>query len=158
MLMITPLKKVHLYELYKEPILFDANIFMVGIEKRSIDDNCSFDNMKKLYILPLFEKFQCIYIHEEVYKELDVESKRFIDSYIGKNVTIVGENGLYGKDPLYTTIFQNISNHELVNYTRGNSNNKALRSVYKKYCADVIRRHRLPGTLKEYIEKSRGYI
>lgn len=57
MLMITPFKKVHLYELYKEPILFDANIFMVGIEKRSIDDNCSFDNMKKLYILPLFEKF-----------------------------------------------------------------------------------------------------
>ena len=221
MLMITPLKKVHLYELYKEPILFDANIFMVGIEKRSIDDNCSFDNMKKLYILPLFEKFQCIYIHQEVYKELDIESKRFIDSYIGKNVTIVGENGLYGKDPLYTTIFQNISNHELVNYTRGNSkdrgevyslayaayhnfnyfcskeimvdnvareledlkhvniitfdivilnacvyynelrdnsNNRALRSVYKKYCADVIRRHRLPGTLKEYIEKSRDYI
>ena len=219
--MITPLKKTALRDLLNKPILFDANIFMVGISDRVSDKNCSFENMKKLYIVPLFESFTNIYIHEEVYKELDDESRTFVDTYTGKNVTIVNEGNLYGRDPQYTTIFNNIAGHELVNYVRGrskdcgevyslayaayynmnyfcskeimvdnvaheledlkdvdiitfdvillsayvyyakksdNSNSKGLKSMYKWYCADVIKRHRLPPTLGEYIKASQDYL
>ena len=219
--MITPLKKTALHDLLNKPILFDANIFMVGISNRISDKNCSFENMKQLYIKPLFESYTDIYIHEEVYKELDVDSRAFTDTYKGKNVTIVGEGGLYGKDPKYTTVFNNIARHELVNYARGQSKNrgevyslayaayhnmnyfcskeimvdnvarelgdlkdidiitfdiillsayvyyakrndrtncKGLKSIYKKYCADVIKRHGLPATLGEYIKESQDYL
>lgn len=219
--MITPLKKTVLHKLLDKPILFDANIFMVGISERASDKNCSFENMKKLYIEPLFESFTDIYIHEKVYQELDDESRAFVDSYMGKNVQVVSEGDLYGLDPRYTTIFNNIAGHELVRYTRGrakdcgevyslayaayhkmnyfcskeimvdyvaqeledlkdvdiitfdiillsayvyyahrndNSNGKALKSMYKKYCVDVIQRHGLPSTLSEYIRASQEYL
>lgn len=128
--MITPLKKTALHDLLNKPILFDANIFMVGISDRMSDKNCSFENMKKLYIKPLFESFTDIYIHEEVYKELDDDARTFVDTYKGKNV-----------------IMQN-----------DNSNSKGLKSIYKKYCADVIKRHGLPTTLGEYIRASQDYL
>lgn len=219
--MYTPLKKTALHDLIKKPILFDANIFMVGISERNSDKKYSFENMKQLYITPLFESFTDIYIHEEVYKELDDEARRFVDGYKGKNVTVVGEGGLYGRDPKYTVIFNNIASHELVNYKRGSSkdrgevyslayaayydmnyfcskeimvdnvakeledlkdvdiitfdiiilqafvyyaqkndksNSKGLKSIYKKYCADVIKRHGLPATLSEYIKESQDYL
>lgn len=219
--MMTPLKRTALHDLLNKPILFDANIFMVGIEDRTSNSNCSFENMKQLYIQPLFESFTCIYIHNEVYKELDDESRAFMNTYIGKTVTIVDEEGLYGKDPKYTTIFNNIARHELVNYERGRakdrgevyslayatyhnmnyfcskeimvdivayeledlkevdivtfdiivlaayiyyakqndkSKSKGLKAIYKRYCADVIKRHRLPKTLSEYIMKSKDYL
>ena len=219
--MITPLKKTALRDLVNKPILFDANIFMVGISERTSDKNCCFENMKKLYIKPLFESFTDIYIHEEVYKELDEEAREFLETYIGKNVTIVKEGNLYGTDPQYTTIFNNIAKHELVKYERGRSKDrgevyslayaayhnmnyfcskeimvdnvareleelkdvdiitfdiillqeyvyyvyqndksisKGLKSIYKKYCADVIKRHRLPATLSEYIKASKDYL
>lgn len=219
--MITPLKKTALHDLLNKPILFDANIFMVGIPERVSDPNCSFENMKQLYIKPLFESFTDIYIHEEVYKELDEDARAFVDMYKDKNVTIVKEDGLYGTDPQYTTIFNNIAKHELVQYERGrskdrgevyslayaayhnmnyfcskeimvdnvareledlkdvdiitfdiillqayvyyaqqndNSNSKGLKSIYKKYCADVIKRHRLPATLGEYIRECQDYL
>ncbi len=219
--MYTPLKKTALHDLLNKPILFDANIFMVGIEDRLADNNCSFENMKNLYLLPLLESFTDIYIHEEVYNELDDESKHFINGYIGKNVTIAKEDNLYGRDPKYTTIFNNIANHELIQYTRGTSKdrgevysmayaafynmnyfcskeimvdnvaqeledleqvdiitfdiillqacvyyagkenstyNKALKSIYKRFCADVIRRHHLPKTLAEYIKANKEYL
>ena len=35
--MFTPLKKTALHELLNKPILFDANIFMVGISERTSD-------------------------------------------------------------------------------------------------------------------------
>lgn len=35
--MFTPLKKTALHDLLNEPILFDANIFMVGISDRNSD-------------------------------------------------------------------------------------------------------------------------
>ena len=219
--MYTPLKKTALHDLLNKPILFDANIFMVGISERTSDKNSSFENMKQLYIIPLFESFTDIYIHEEVYKELDDESRKVVDGYKGKTVTIVGEGDLYGKDPKYTVIFNNIARHELVNYQRGRSkdrgevyslayaayhninyfcskeimvdnvareledlknidiitfdiiilqafiyyaqqndksNSKGLKAIYKKYCADVIKRHRLPTTLSEYIKASQEYM
>ena len=219
--MKTPLKITALHDLLNEPVLFDANIFMVGIENRGSDKNCSFDNMKKLYIEPLFKSFTNILIHEQVYNELDHEARAYVDSYVGKSVTIVTENGLYGVDPIYTTIFNNISSHNLVRYNKGNSkdrgevyslayaafhginyfcskeimfdnvahdlpdlgnvsiitfdivllqaylyhidrndttNNKALKSIYKRYCQDVIKRHGLPKTLNEYTKCSIPYI
>lgn len=219
--MITPLKKTALHDLLNKPVLFDANIFMVGISDRFSDKNCSFENMKNLYIKPLVESFTDIYIHEMVYIELDDESKAFVDTYIGENVKIVSAGDLHGKDPKYTTIFNNIAKHELVNYKDGNSkdrgevyslayaayynmnyfcskeimvdivageledlkdvdiitfdiillsvymyyakqndnsNSKGLKSMYKKYCADVIKRHGLPSTLGEYIKASQDYL
>ncbi len=219
--MITPLSRISLHDLLETPVLFDANIFMVGIDKRHSDNNYSFAAMKENFIKPLFESFKKVYIHEEVYKELDAEAQGFLESYIGKNVTVVGENNLYGKDPYYTTIFNNIANHELVQYSRGKSknrgevyslayavyhnmnyfcskeimvdnvahelqelrdveiitfdvvllnayifhnahndtsHNKALRAIYKRYCADVIKRHKLPSTLSEYIRESVCYL
>lgn len=219
--MISPLQSISLTKLLQQPILFDANIFMVGIENRMSDPNCSFDNMKELYMIPIFESFQQILIHEKVYNELDADSRKLIDQYIGKNVSIVSEDNLYGRDPVYTTIFNDISTHERVMYFRGNSKdcgevyslayaafhkvnyfsskevmvdqiaddlkvlqdveiitfdiivllayvyymlkednskNKALKSIYKRYCEDVIKRHKLPRTLKEYFLESVDYI
>lgn len=219
--MITPLKKTALHDLMNKPILFDANIFMVGIEDRVSNNNCSFENMKQLYIRPLFESFTDIYIHKEVYEELDEELRVFVDTYREINVTIVEENGLYGNDPKYTTIFNKIACHELVSYERGRSKDrgevfslayaayhnmnyfcskeimvdnvaheledlkdidiitfdivilvayvyyakkndktksKALKSIYKRYCADVIKRHGLPKTLGDYIDASKRYL
>lgn len=210
-----------MHDLLNKPILFDANIFMVGISDRISDKNCSFESMEQLYIRPLFESFTDIYIHNEVYRELDEDAKCFVDTYKGKNVTIVDESGLYGTDPRYTTIFNNIANHELVKYVRGYSKNrgevyslayaayhnmnyfcskeimvdnvareledlkdvdiitfdvillvsfvyyakqgdkshsKGLKAAYKKYCADVIRRHGLPGTFGEYIKASKALL
>jgi len=201
--------------------MFDANIFMVGIQDRMSDPSCSFENIKKLFLIPIFDSFSQIIIHETVYDELDREAKDFVTQYIGKNTFIVKEEGLYGKDPLYTTIFNDISQHERVHYVRGTSkdrgevyslayasynqinyfsskeimvddiandlpvlekidiitfdvivllsylyymkkkdtsNNKALKSAYKRYCEDVIKRHRLPSTLSEYVKASIDYI
>lgn len=219
--MISPLKKISLANLCQKPIMFDANIFMIGINDRSSDPNCSFENIKSLFLIPVFESFSNIIIHEMVYNELDEITKAFVKKYIGKNVEIVDEGDLYGTDPQYTTIFNDISQHERVRYIRGNSkdrgevyslayaafyninyfsskeimvddiacdlavlenidiitfdvivllaylyymlkgntgNNKALKSAYKKYCEDVIKRHKLPGTLVEYVKASSQYI
>ena len=219
--MKTPHKEIALHDLFNKPILFDANIFMVGISDRISDKHSSFENMVNIYIRPLFDSFTDIYIHEEVYKELDSEAEAFINQYLGKNVTLVNEGNLYGVDPKYTTIFNNIANHELVNYDRGqradrgevysmayaayhNINyfcskeimvdnvaedledlkdihiitfdiivltayvyyakrqdktyTKGLKAIYKKHCADVIKRHKLPATLGEYIKASQNYL
>lgn len=89
--MVTPLKKTALHDLFHKPVLFDANIFMVGIEERNSDLRYSFENMKQLYIQPLFESFTDIYIHDEVYKELDEDAKGFVDTYIGKTRAFQGQ-------------------------------------------------------------------
>ena len=107
--MKSALQKIPLKLLIRQPVMFDANIFMVGIENRLSDSNCSFENMYEVYLKPLFECFQQILIHEMVYNELDEDTKRLVDSYKGKNVTIVDEGDLYGKDPQYTTIFNAIA-------------------------------------------------
>lgn len=218
--MFTPLYNISLKTLCEKPIMFDANILMIGVEKRVNDPDFSFENIKQLYLIPLFESFRDIKIHEMVYKEIDEECRQFVDTYRYK-ITIVTEEGLYGKDPQYTTIFNNISNDKRVQYDRRNSkdkgevyslayaafhginyfsskdimvkdiandlddlkevqiitfdvivllaylyhntkdnssHNKALKSIYKRYCEDVIKRHKLPPTLREYIEACIKYI
>ena len=52
--MKSALQKIPLKLLIRQPVMFDANIFMVGIENRSSDSNCSFENMYKVYLKPLF--------------------------------------------------------------------------------------------------------
>lgn len=219
--MTSPLEKISLKSLCRQPIMFDANIFMIGIENRVSDPNCSFENIKKLFLIPIFESFHQIIIHGAVFDELDEAAKEFVKPYIGKNVAIVDEGGLYGRDPLYTTVFNEIACHERVRYTRGSSknkgevyslayascnginyfsskeimvddiakdipaleqidiitfdvivllsyvyymkkkdtsNNKALKSAYKRYCEDVIKRHKLPATLSEYVIASKRYL
>ena len=219
--MISPLENISLKNLLQQPIMFDANIFMVGINDRGSDPNCSFDNIKELFMIPIFESFSQIIIHKKVYNELDDEARGFVDLYNGKNVMIVDEGDLYAKDPQYTTIFNQISEHDRVQYRRGDSHdqgevyslayasfhkinyfsskeimvdqiakdlevlkdveiitfdvivllsylfymekndtskNKAFKSVYKRYCEDVIKRHHLPKTLSEYVKASSAYI
>lgn len=217
--MYTPLDKITLKELIEKPIMVDANILMVGIENRGRDPNCSFTEMRDLYLIPFFESFKEVIIHKAVYDELDSECKHFIDRCT--NVVIVECDNLYGVDPLYTTIFNNIAQHERIAYKIGSSKdrgevyslayaafnkinyfsskeikvddivniipdledisvitfdvivllayiyhnsgyvtkyNKALKSVYKRYCEDVIKRHKLPPKLSEYFTASMKYI
>ncbi|MCI8417882.1 MAG: hypothetical protein HFI33_10405 [Lachnospiraceae bacterium] len=209
--MYTPLQKISLRRLLKEPIMLDANILMVGIDKRGTDPNCSFENMKSVYMIPLLESFRDIRIHRMVYDELDVQSRDLVDKY--SSVMIVNEEKQYLQDPQYITIFNHIADHERIRYSRGSSKdrgevyslayaayhginyfsskeimvdeiardledlkdvdiitfdvivllafvyhmsrgdtskNKALKSIYKRFCEDVIKRHHLPPTLREY--------
>lgn len=106
------------------PILLDACVLMVGINKQNTDANYSFENMKRTYLKSLFDYFEDIKIHEIVFSELDNARRDFIKAYVGKNVEIVGEGGLYGKDPIYTGVFNSIAAHDLFNYRRGESRNK----------------------------------
>ncbi len=215
--MITPLSKISIESMCGNKVMFDANIFMVGVTKRYSDPNFSFENMKNLYLLPLMEMFKDIIIHETVFEELDPESKEFLRSYIGDKVCIVSEGNLYDTDPQYNELFNKICNNELVNYDRretknkgeiyslayaiyhgidyfstkdamvdnvvndmselqsikvitfdiivliayiyhnlhGNKGlNKALKSIYKSQCEDVIKRRKLPQTLVMYVEET----
>ncbi|MCI5883518.1 MAG: hypothetical protein MRZ84_05765 [Eubacterium sp.] len=173
--MVTPLKKTALHELISKPVLFDANIFMVGISERISDERYSFENMKQLYIIPLFESFTNIYIHEEVYKELDDKNRTFVDMYKEKNVSIVGEDDFFCSKEIMVDIvagelndlkdvdiitFDVILLQAYVYYAKQNNstNSKGLKAIYKKYCADVIKRHGLPKTLGEYIKASQRYL
>lgn len=105
-----------------QPILLDASVLLVGIEKN--DDKFNFEAMKTLYIEELFNNFQDILIHETVFEELDEERKKFVNIYVGNNVKIVTENNLYGQDPLYTTVFNQIANYDLFKYERPKKKNK----------------------------------
>ncbi len=219
--MYTPLQNIPLKDLLKKPIMIDANIFMVGIENRHCDSNFSFNKIKELYIIPLLESFSNIIIHKMVYDELDNDCKNLIDQ--SENVSIVSEDDLYGKDPQYTTIFNKISGHERLRYSRNSSKdrgevyslayaafyeinffsskeimvdqiakeieelqnitiitfdiillrawiyhnlenipqksiNKALKSIYKRHCEDVIKRHKLPATFSGYILACQEYL
>lgn len=219
--MHTILSAISLKELLSKPVMLDANILMVGIGERISNPDYSFERMKQIYISPIFESFKSIVIHEAVYNELDDESRKLVDQYKDKNVSIVGEGTLYGTDPKYTSIFNAIAGNGMVDYKRGQSKNKgeiyslayaaynnlnyfcskdvmvdliadeipvlkeiriitfdvivllsylyhnvkedqgynkALRSIYKRHCEDVIKRHKLPKMLKEYIEASLGLI
>lgn len=39
-----------------------------------------------------------------------------------------------------------------------NTHSKGLKSMYKRYCADVIKRHNLPKTLGEYIKEVQDFL
>ena len=105
-------------------VILDACVLMAGINKQSVDNNYSYENMRDSHLQPLFVCLQDIKIHEFVMRELDPKRQDFVKQYIGKNVEVVTESDLYGKDPLYTTLFNSIAGHELFNYKRGESTNR----------------------------------
>ncbi|HOJ11785.1 MAG TPA: hypothetical protein PK733_14495 [Clostridiales bacterium] len=106
------------------PVILDACVLMVGIDKQNKDINYSFENMRDSHLQALFEYSQNIKIHEFVMGELDQKRQDFIKQYIGKNVEVVSEGDLYGKDPQYTTLFNKIARHELFNYRRDETHNR----------------------------------
>ncbi len=105
-------------------IIVDASTLMVGIQMQHDDPRYSFDSMKVAYMDSFFTYYNNIKIHEEVYRELDDVRRAYVSNFEGFNVEIVGENGLYGVDPIYTTIFNKIANHDLFHYTRDESFNR----------------------------------
>jgi hypothetical protein len=107
-----------------QAVMIDTCILLVGADKEGSDPEYGFEIMKSSFIQPMFNYFQNIKIHEKVIEELDEKRRTYVDSFIGKNVEIVSENDLFGKDPVYTTTFNDIAEHELFNYRRGQSKNR----------------------------------
>ena len=213
---IEALSARELGQIYKRPVLFDANIFMVGIENRSGDKYCSFEHIKSVLLIPLLESFEDILIDKAVYDELDRNSRDLVDGYSNTNVKIDDISALYGADPIYTDIYNNIDTHALFRNKEKSKDHLGeirslayaahkgisyfcskdasvdliaqelallkgvtiitmdsiflcarlyheqkgsieehkphLKSMYKKYCSDVIRRKQLPQTLNKYVE------
>lgn len=178
----------------------EAFRFMVGIEDRLSDKYCSFEHIKSVLLIPLLESFQHILINRTVYDALDS----------------VDISGLYGRDPIYTDIYNKVDNHDLFRYKEKSKDHLGeisslayaayigisyfcskdasvdlitqelallknvtvitmdsvflcarlyhnqqgsmaeykldLKSMYKKYCSDVIKRKQLPHTLNKYVE------
>lgn len=103
------------FEIQKDsPIIIDTCIFMVGIEKRQTNPEYSLDNMKKNWMNDVLSYFENIKLHEVVYKELDSDTKKIIDDYVGKNVEIVSDKALFDSDPEFMRIFNEIHDHELM--------------------------------------------
>ena len=103
------------FEIKKDaPIMIDTCIFMVGIENRCADPVYSLDNMKKNWMIDVLSYFENIKMHEVVYKELDPETQKVIDEYIGKNIEIVSDKDLFDTDPEFMRIFKEIHDHPLM--------------------------------------------
>ncbi len=103
------------FEIKKDsPIIIDTCIFMVGIDKRHTDSNYSLERMREIWIDDILSYFEKILLHEVVYKELDSDTKKVIDEYIGKNVEIVSDKDLFNLDPEFMRIYDEIRNHELM--------------------------------------------
>lgn len=103
------------FEIRKDaPIIIDTCIFMVGIDKRHTDSNYSLERMREIWIDDILSYFEKILLHEVVYEELDSDTKKVIDEYIGKNVEIVSDKDLFNLDPEFMRIYDEIRNHELM--------------------------------------------
>lgn len=107
-----------------QPVIFDASVLMVGVDRQSADENYSFDRMKRIYLDALIDNFQQIFIHDEVWGELDQQRLQYLTPFVGRNITRVSEGTMYGSDPLYTTIFNEIAQYDLFQYRRGQKHNK----------------------------------
>src|SRR5699024_4587565 len=111
-----------LKQLQNQPILLDASVLLVGVEKS--DENYRFENIQSLYMDAIFNYFRDILIHEAVMEELNEERRIYVESYTGKSVTIVTEENLYGRDPHYTNIFNTIAGFDLFKYVRPSPRDK----------------------------------
>jgi len=96
------------------PIIIDTCIFMVGIEKRQTNPDYSLEKMKQNWMNDVLSYFENIKLHEIVYKELDSDTRKIIDDYVGKNIEIVSDKDLFDKDPEYMRIFNEIHDHPLM--------------------------------------------
>lgn len=103
------------FEIKKDsPIIIDTCIFMAGIDKRHTDSNYSLKRMREIWIDDILSYFEKILLHEVVYKELDSDTKKVIDEYVGKNVEIVSDKDLFNLDPEFMRIYDEICTHELM--------------------------------------------
>lgn len=98
-----------------KPILIDACILMVGIDKRLTDSNFSLDRMFNAWMNSILLYFENILIHKVVYNELDNDTRVIVDENIGKNITIVDDYDLIDVDPEYMRVFNQIHDHALMN-------------------------------------------
>lgn len=96
--------------------MFDANILMCGIERSEAE--YSFECMKECYLNHIFSYFEDILIHEAVFYEISEDRKEFLNKFIGKNLTIVGEGDIYNHNPIYNSIFNTIAKYDLFDYER----------------------------------------
>ncbi|GAB4074784.1 hypothetical protein GCM10028778_22870 [Barrientosiimonas marina] len=103
-------------QLKNQPILFDASVLLVGVDKQ--DETYNFENMKSLYIHAILNHFENILIHETVMDELDEQRRKYVEQHKGHSITIVSEGELYGRDAQYTTLFNTIANFDLFKYVR----------------------------------------
>ena len=99
--------------------MFDANIILCGAGRPEAE--YSFECMKECFLIHTFSYFSNILMHEAVYFEVSANSKdrkKFLDNYMGKNLTIVSEGDLYNHDPIYNSIFNAIAQYDLFDYER----------------------------------------
>ena len=97
-----------------KPILIDACIFMVGVDKRPTDSNYSLAKMFDVWMSSILSYFDNILIHKVVYNELDNDTRIIIDESVGKNITIVDDYDLIDVDPEYMRVFNQIHDHDLL--------------------------------------------
>lgn len=193
------------------PIIIDTCVFMVGIEKRQINTVYSLNNMKTNWMDDIFSYFETILLHRVVYNELDSETKKVINKFIGTSIKIVDDDELMDSDPEFMRIFNKIHDHDLMKNpfnpnknqgevhslayasyygipyfsskdlgacyvcneledlknvkivgfesilgiaykTNPNKNKKkALKSLYKEFCAPKIKQGVIPNTLAEFM-------
>ncbi|MDD4690559.1 MAG: hypothetical protein PHE51_12565 [Eubacteriales bacterium] len=107
-----------------QAVIFDTSVLLAGIERQGSDPRYSFSNMKGAYLEATFNHFQYIKIHEEVWKELSEDRRDFIQSGYNNKLEIVSEGNLYGFDPQYTTIFNDIAGYDLFRYKRMQKENR----------------------------------
>lgn len=96
------------------PIIVDACVLMVGVGEN--DPLYSFERMREIYLVPLLEYFNSIYVHRVVLEELDEPRRNLVLSYVGQSVTIVDETPQDLANPLYIMAKDEIANHKLINY------------------------------------------
>lgn len=154
--MITPLKKTALHDLLHKPVLFDANIFMVGV--RDPKYTTIFNNIAKHELVNYVrgKSKDC----GEVYS-LAYAAYHNMNYFCSKEIMVDNvAHELEDLKDIDIITFDIILLSAYVYYAEknDNSNSKGLRSMYKKYCADVIKRHKLPSTLGKYIKANQDYL
>jgi len=102
------------------PVIIDACILLSGCTRR-LEKGFSFQDIRQSMLDASFKRIQKIIIHEAVVAELEnSELQQYIQ--LSSNVTIVGEDNLYGSDPRYTAIFDAIALHYQFRYDRTDKN------------------------------------
>ena len=102
-------------------ILLDACVLLCGLENRP-NPAYSFSNMRIYFMDKSFNYFSNLLVHDAIIHELNKPGRTDVHSYImnnqGQRLRVVGEDGLFGVDPHYTSIFTEIAQHYKFQYDR----------------------------------------
>lgn len=148
-----------------KPIIFDTCIFMVGIEKRLSDSNYSLENMRKNWMDDVLSHFENILLHEVVYNvELDSETKNQGEVHSLTYACYHNISLFSSKDSDACDVcneIEELNKIEIVGFEtilgiayKNNPNKdkkKALKALYKEFCAPRIRQGVIPKTLGEFM-------